>query len=96
MKTQDKKTQKDKTMMRVLILMTVGFVIDVGQALVVYNAGKSAEAKSLGEKYKWKMPGGMELAKTAGLVLVTSIATGLLVSAVESALIGKEPEPVTT
>lgn len=85
---KDKKEEKNKTMTKVLLLMSVGFVIDVGQALIVYNAGKGAEAKALGATYKWKLPAGKELLKTAGLVLVTSVLTGLLVSAAESAIIG--------
>ena len=84
-------------MVKVMLLMGIGFVIDVGQALIVYNAGKGAEAKALGSTYKWKFPAGKELMKTAGLVLVTSILTGVLVSAAESMVLGSDKkEPVTT
>ncbi len=86
------KTEKNKTMTKVLLLMSIGFVIDVGQALIVYNAGKGAEAKALGSTYKWKLPAGHELMKTAGLVLVTSVLTGLLVSAAETMVLGGEPK----
>lgn len=85
-----KEKEKSKVMTTVLLLMSVDFVIDVGKALIVYNAGKAAEAKSLGATYKWKLPAGKELLKTAGLVLFTSVLTGLLVSAAESAIIGRD------
>lgn len=88
--------EKRKTFIKIMLLMGVGFVIDVGQALIIYNAGKGAEAKSLGSTYKWKFPAGRELLQTAGLVLVTSILTGLLVGAAESAILGngsKEKKP---
>lgn len=85
---KEKKDEKNKTFVKVMLLMGVGFVIDVGQALIVYNAGKGAEAKALGANYKWKFPAGKELLQTAALVLVTSVLTGLVVSAAESAILG--------
>ena len=94
---KEKNQEKNKTMVKVMLLMGIGFVIDVGQALIVYNAGKGAEAKALGSTYKWKLPAGKELMKTDGLVLVTSILTGVLVSAAESMVLGSDKkEPVTT
>ncbi|MBS1635388.1 MAG: hypothetical protein JST26_05650 [Bacteroidetes bacterium] len=93
--TKEKGKEGSKATTKILLLMSIGFIIDVGQALIVYNAGKGAEAKALGTTYKWKLPGGKELMKTAGLVLVTSVLTGLLVSAAEAMIIGKEKEQVT-
>lgn len=88
-------TQKDnkkKALVKVGLLMGIGFVIDVGQAFILYNAGKGAEAKALGASYKWKFPVGKELLHTAALVLVTSVITGFLVSRAESAILGSEAE----
>lgn len=79
--------EKRKKMMRIGILMTVAFVIDIGEAIIVYNAGKSAEAKTLGEKYKWAFPGGKALAKTAAIVLVTSLLTSVVVNYTEKRIL---------
>ena len=92
MKDQKDKDKKREALVKVALLMGIGFIIDVGQALIVYNAGKGAEAKALGSTYKWKFPAGKELMQTAGLVLVTSLLTGLLVSAAESAILGRSPK----
>jgi len=92
----DSKDKKKTTAARVMLLMGIGFVIDVGQALIVFNTGKRAEAKARGSTYKWKLPAGKELLQTAGIVLVTSLLTGLLVSAAESALVKENKKPVTS
>lgn len=98
----DSKEKKNTTATKVLLLMSIGFVIDVGQALIVFNTGKRAEVKARGGTYKWKLPAGKELLQTAGIVIITSLVTGLLVSAAESALIkddktsATKPEPVST
>jgi len=85
---------KKKAMGKVLLLMGIGFVIDIGTALIIYNSGKSSEAKALGRKYKWKFPAGKELLNTAGLVLVTSILTGGITTLAEKAIFGKG-KPIT-
>lgn len=89
MNTQ-KDNKKKKTLVKVGLLMGIGFVIDVGQAFILYNAGKGAEAKKLGASYKWQLPVGKELLHTAALVLVTSVITGLFVSLAEGAILGNE------
>lgn len=91
-KTKDK---NKKNGYKIAILMGVGAIIDLGQAVIVYNTGKGAEAKSLGQNYKWSMPSGKELAKTAGIVLATSLLTGILVGVLEKVLLEDKPKEVT-
>jgi len=86
-KEEPKKSNAGK---KIVLLLAVGFIIDVAQAVIIFNSGKGAEAKANGIKYKWKFPRGGELMKTAGLVLVTSILTGLLVTGAERMLFKDE------
>lgn len=88
MKEQD--DERKKAMGKILLLMGIGFVIDIGTALIIYNSGKSSEAKALGVKYKWKFPAGKELLSTAGLVLITSVLTGGITGFAEDKIFGKD------
>lgn len=63
---------------RAIVLTGVGFLVGVGEALVYYNMGKSA-----GSGFQFRIPPGRELAKTAGMVLLTSVVTTLLFRGVE-------------
>ena len=87
--TQEK--DKNKALGRIALLMSVGFIFDIGQAIIVYNSGKKAEAITAGLSYKWQMPRGKELMKTAAIVLVTSLITGLIVTSAEK-MIFKDDE----
>lgn len=80
------KTEKNHALGRIALLMSVGFIFDVGQAIIVYNSGKKAEAITAGLPYKWQVPKGRELMKTAALVLVTSFITGMIVNGAEKML----------
>lgn len=91
---ENTKEKNKKNGYKIALLMGVGAIIDLGQAVIVYNTGKGAEAKALGQKYKWSMPSGKELAKTAGIVLATSLLTGLLVGVLEKALLDDKPKEV--
>ncbi|MBI3518888.1 MAG: hypothetical protein HY062_05975 [Bacteroidetes bacterium] len=73
-------------MKKILLLISIGFAIDITAAIIIYNAGKGSEAKAMGLKYKWKLPGGKDLLKTAGLVLVTSVITGTLTGLAEKSI----------
>lgn len=93
MKDKEKEDkEKRKAMGKILLLMGIGFAIDVTTAIIIYNFGKSSEAKSLGVKHQWKLPGGKELISTAGLVLVTSVMTGVLTGYAEDAIFGKDKQ----
>lgn len=91
--TNDKKDQS-RALGRIALLMSVGFIFDVGQAIIVYNSGKRAEAITTGAPFKWQMLKGRELMKTAAIVLVTSFITGLIVNSAEKMLY-KEEKPTT-
>ncbi len=94
--TVDKnKTDQSRAMGRIALLMSVGFIFDVGQAIIVYNSGKKAEALTAGLPYRWQMLKGRELMKTAAIVLVTSFITGLIVNGAEKMLY-KEEKPITS
>jgi hypothetical protein len=92
--TQEEKDKKNRAAGRIALLMSVGFIFDVGQAIIVYNSGKKAEAITAGLPFKWQMPKGRELMKTAAIVLVTSLITGLIVTGAEK-MIFKDGEGKT-
>lgn len=84
------KQQEDENknrMKKILLLISVGFAIDITAAIIIYNVGKGSQAKTMGLNYKWKLPDGKELLKTTGLVLVTSVITGTITSLAEKSLL---------
>lgn len=89
-KNNNDKAAKDRALGRIALLMSVGFIFDVGQAIIVYNSGKRAEAVTAGIPYKWQMLKGRELMKTAAIVLVTSFITGMIVNGAEKMLYKEE------
>lgn len=54
-------------------------VIGVAEALIYYNMGRSEEDR----KFSFRIPPGKEMAKTVGVVLVTSILTGLVTDGIQ-------------
>lgn len=85
-KNNTEKSDQSRALGRIALLMSVGFIFDVAQAIIVYNSGKKAEAATAGLPYKWQVPKGNELLKTAAIVLVTSFITGLIVNSAEKML----------
>ncbi len=84
------KSESSRALGRIALLMSVGFIFDVGQAIIVYNSGKKAEAVTAGLPYKWQVPKGKELMKTTAIVLVTSLITGMIVNSAEKMLYKEE------
>lgn len=82
-------------MKKILLLVSIGFAIDIAAAIIIYNSGKRSEAKAMGLKHKWKFPGGKELLSTAGLVLVTSVITGGISAYAEKAIFGNDKKQLT-
>lgn len=79
---------------KVLIITGAGLAIGLAEALIYYNLGKNANK----EKFKFQVPKGKELIKTAGIVLVTSVATAALSNIIENSLASSEnltPQLVT-
>jgi hypothetical protein len=70
-----------------LILTGVGFFVGFFEALAYYNLGQAQ-----GKGYKFKIPPNKELFKTAAMVLVTSLATTALFSAIELMMPEEEKE----
>ena len=66
------KTQKT------LLITGAGLVIGFAEALVYYNLGENK-----GKKLTYKLPPGKELAKTVGLVLLTSLLTAGISQGIE-------------
>ena len=62
-----------------IIITTAGLTIGVLEALLYYNLGKNEKA----EKFSFGVPKGKELAKTMGVVLVTSLLTAALTNGLE-------------
>ncbi len=71
-----------------IIVTTASFAIGLLEALIYYNMGKSEDKG----KFAFKMPPGQELAKTAGVVIITSIATAVVTSALEKGFQNKAVE----
>ena len=67
---------------KVLIITGAGLAIGLAEALIYYNLGKNSNS----EKFSLQFPKGKELIKTAGIVLVTSIATAALSNLIEKGM----------
>ncbi len=67
---------------KVLIITGAGLAIGLAEALIYYNLGKNEK----NEKFKFQIPKGKELLKTAGIVLITSVATASLSNLIEKSL----------
>ncbi len=67
---------------KVMIITGAGLAIGLAEALIYYNLGKNSKS----EKFKFQVPKGNELVKTAGIVLLTSVATAALSNIIESSL----------
>ena len=78
---------------KVLIITGAGLAIGFAEALIYYNLGKNDPDKD----FKLQIPKGVELLKTAGIIIVTSLATAALSNVIENAIVDK-PEliPITT
>ncbi len=73
-----------------MIITGAGFVIGLAEALIYYNMGKQKDGK-----FSYKIPPTKELVQTAGIVIVTSLATAMLTNGIEKMLKNKTV-PVTT
>ena len=78
---------------KVLIITGAGLAIGFAEALIYYNLGKNDPDKD----FKLQIPKGVELLKTTGIIIVTSLATAALSNVIENAIVDK-PEliPITT
>lgn len=65
----------------VIIITVAGFAIGLAEALIYYNMGENK-----GKKWSYKIPPAPELAKTAGIVLLTAVLTAGLTKAIEAGL----------
>lgn len=69
---------------KVLIITGAGLAIGFAEALIYYNLGKNSK----GEKFKFQVPKGVELLKTTGIIIATSLATAALSNILENAVTG--------
>ncbi len=67
-----------------IIITGASFAIGLAEALIYYNMGKGEK-----EGFSLRLPPGRELAKTAGVVIATSVLTALLTLGIENGLKGK-------
>ena len=67
---------------KVLIITGAGLAIGFAEALIYYNLGKNEK----NEKFKFQMPEGVELLKTTGIIIATSLATAALSNILENAV----------
>jgi hypothetical protein len=78
---------------KVLIITGAGLAIGIAEALIYYNLGKNANK----EKFAFQIPKGVELLKTTGIIITTSLATAALSNIIENAMTEKEQLiPITT
>ncbi len=68
-----------------IIITTAGFVIGLAEALIYYSMGENKDKK---EKFTYKIPPAPELAKTAGIVMVTAVLTAGLTWVIEASMKG--------
>ena len=76
---------------KVLIVTGAGLAIGFAEALIYYNLGKNEKS----EKFKFQMPKGVELLKTTGIIIATSLATAALSNILENAVADK-PQLIPT
>ena len=78
---------------KVLIITGAGLAIGIAEALIYYNLGKNENK----EKFAFQIPKGVELLKTTGIIIATSLATAALSNIIENAIADKqELIPITT
>lgn len=70
-------------MKKTIIITGVSFLVGMAEALIYYNMGQNSDEK---ESFKFKIPDGKDLLKTAGVVILTSIVTGFIAGRIESKL----------
>jgi hypothetical protein len=71
---------------KVLIITGAGLAIGFAEALIYYNLGKNEQK----EQFKFQIPKGVELLKTTGIIIATSLATAALSNIIENAMVEKE------
>lgn len=67
---------------KVLIITGAGLLIGFAEAIIYYNLGKNDNEK----EFKFYFPKGMELLKTSGIIIATSLATAALSNIIENAV----------
>jgi len=67
---------------KVLIITGAGLLIGFAEAIIYYNLGKNDNK----EEFKFQFPKGMELLKTTGIIIATSLATAALSNIIENAV----------
>ena len=67
---------------KVLIITGAGLAIGFAEALIYYNLGKNSK----NEEFKFQVPKGVELLKTVGIIVATSLATAALSNILENAM----------
>ncbi|WP_430409225.1 hypothetical protein [Kordia sp.] len=72
---------------KVLIITGAGLLIGFAEAIIYYNLGKNENK----EEFKIQFPQGIELLKTSGIIIATSLATAALSNIIENA-VGKNVE----
>lgn len=72
---------------KVLIITGAGLAIGFAEALIYYNLGKNEQK----ETFEFQIPKGVELLKTTGIIIATSLATAALSNIIENAMV-EQPE----
>jgi hypothetical protein len=67
---------------KVLIITGAGLAIGFAEALIYYNLGKNEKK----EEFQFQIPKGVELLKTTGIIVATSLATAALSHIIENAM----------
>ena len=65
---------------KVLIITGAGLLIGFAEAIIYYNLGKNDNK----EEFKFQFPKGVELLKTTGIIIATSLATAALSNIIEN------------
>lgn len=74
---------------KVLIITGAGLAIGFAEALIYYNLGKNEKQ----EKFRFQLPKGVELLKTTGIIIATSLATAALSNIIENAMTNSTNTP---
>ena len=69
-----------------LIITSAGLAIGIAEALIFYNLGRNANTE---EGFKFELPQGKELARTLGMVILTSLLTAQVSNSIEKIVAGK-------
>lgn len=65
---------------KVLIITGAGLLIGFAEAIIYYNIGRNENK----DKFKFQFPQGVELLKTSGIIIGTSLATAALSNILEN------------